>query len=79
MPQEMLRLGFAAGIRECKEKGGFKSLEVAEEKIDGETAFVKGKVKYGNDSEEPINMKMYKESGVWKIVWQTPQERERQK
>lgn len=73
-PPEMLRMAFAAGIGVCKEKGGFKSLEVAEERVEGETAFVRGKVRYGNGSEAPIDMKMYKEGGAWRSVWQAPQE-----
>lgn len=73
---KILRFAFAAGVGECKEKGGFRSPEVAEEKAEGETAFVRGEVRYGNGSEDSIDMKMYKGGGAWKIVRQPPQEGE---
>ncbi len=69
---EMMELGLKSMYGECKEKGGFDFFETREENINGETAFVKGQVQYKNLTQESVNMKLYKEKGVWRITWQAP-------
>lgn len=57
----------AASAREMKEKGGFKSLEIVQEKTFGDLADVTVKAILPDTTERNVDFKLIKENGKWKI------------
>jgi hypothetical protein len=55
--------------KEIKGKGGIKSVNIKDEKVNGDNADVKFTITYGNGTEEKEETaKLVKENGEWKIA-----------
>lgn len=72
-----IRIFLSAGAKGCKQKGGFSSFQVDDEKVEGETATVNGKALYNDKSEEPMTMKLVKKNGNWKLMMQNPEQKQK--
>jgi len=66
-PKKMIEQKMAEGSKEAKQKGGVSSIDIKNEKIEGDTATVDFVVKMGNGETDPGTMKLVKEDGKWKV------------
>lgn len=64
--KQMIEQSMVKSSKEAKDKGGVSSIEIKNEKIEGDTATVDFVVKMGNGESSPGSMKLVKEEGKWK-------------
>lgn len=67
--KDKMKAAGTEAAKEIKNKGGIKSVNIKDEKINGDNADVKFTVTYGNGTEEKEETaKLVKENGEWKIA-----------
>jgi hypothetical protein len=64
--KKIMEQTMAQSSKEAKEKGGVRSIEIKNEKIEGNTATVDFVVTMGNGESDPGTMRLVKEDGKWK-------------
>jgi hypothetical protein len=67
MTPDKMKSVLALATQKIKEKRGISSVNIDKEDKTGDTATVKGTVKYGDGSQEDFNHTLIKESGGWKL------------
>lgn len=66
--QKKLLAGLEEGVQQIKAKGGIKSINFEEEKIDGDSAQVRCVIRFGNGEESSESTKLIMENGSWKLA-----------
>ncbi len=66
-PKDALAPGMAQSAQEIRRKGGIKEVNIKSQRVDGDTATVDYEIKYGNGETEPLNARVIKEGGSWKV------------
>jgi hypothetical protein len=54
----------------CTRAGGISGFDLREEAIDDNSSGVIGDVNFKDGSKEAVRMKLYRESGAWKLAWE---------
>lgn len=67
MTPDKMKAVLALATQKIKEKRGISSVSIDKEDKTGDTATVKGTVKYGDGSKEDFNQNLIKEDGSWKL------------
>jgi len=63
-----VKAGLAEQTAAIKKKRGIASIDIQDEQINGETAVVKGSVKFNDGSSDSFEGGLIKEDGAWKIA-----------